>query len=68
MRLDLLAKDGNSGNLGCPSVYLAADGSLVVQGNIVDGDTHDELHNVLPGEGAVHISADVVAAALRKLG
>jgi hypothetical protein len=39
MKLRLLAKDENSGKAGCLSVYLAEDGSLVVQGHLLDADT-----------------------------
>lgn len=62
--LDMLAKDENSNPAGCPSVYFAADGSLVVQGQLVDADTHGDLENVLPGEGAAHIDPEVVTAAM----
>ncbi len=64
MWLDLLAKDENSNPGGCPSVYFAEDGSLVVQGPLVHSDTHGNLENVLPGEGAVHIAPEVVIAAV----
>lgn len=68
MDLTLLAKDESSGVNGCPSVYSAADGSLVVQGPLLNPATEGNLQNPLPGEGAVHIDVGVVAAALRKLG
>lgn len=64
MELNLLAKDMSSGNDGCPSVYLAEDGSLVVQGDLLDEVTVGNLHNMLPGEGAVHIAPEIVRAAL----
>ncbi|MGQ0718252.1 MAG: hypothetical protein ACT4NP_13285 [Pseudonocardiales bacterium] len=67
MKLTLLAKDEESGKAGCPSVYLAADGSLVVQGLLPDPDTEGNLLNVLPGEGAVHIDPKIVRAALAHL-
>lgn len=35
MWLDMLAKDENSNPGGCPSVYFAEDGSVVVQGPLV---------------------------------
>jgi hypothetical protein len=66
MRLERLAKDNGSGNFGCPTVYLAEDGSLVVQGDLVDAATHANLENVLPGEHAVHIKPAVVIEALRR--
>jgi hypothetical protein len=67
MRLERLAKDPESGNFGCPSVYLAEDGGLVIQGDLVDNDTHGRLQNLLPSEGAVHIKREVVEEALRRL-
>jgi hypothetical protein len=66
MWLDMLAKDASSNPSGCPSIYFAEDGSLVVQGPLVDAETFGNLKNVLPGEGAVHIAAEVVAAAMAK--
>ncbi len=45
----LLAKDGGSGDDGCPSVYLE-DGEFVVQGPAADPS---HLLNVLPGETAL---------------
>lgn len=67
MRLQRLAKDDESGNFGCPTVYLAEDGEFVVQGGLVDADTRGRLENLLPGEGAVRIKRAVVEAALRAL-
>ena len=66
MRLVLLAKDPDSGTVGCPSVHLDRDtGRLVVQG---DGVDIDRLPDPLPGEQAVSIDPAVVAAAMRELG
>ena len=67
MRLTLLAKDNDSGFEGCPSVYFAEDGSLVVQGNLLDSSTEANLLNVLPSEGAVSIKAEIVREALGRL-
>lgn len=67
MELKLLAKDNNSGGNGCPSVYLADSGELVIQGLTVDSATFGNLANVLPGESAVCIAADVVSDALSQL-
>ncbi|MGH3427410.1 MAG: hypothetical protein ACRDQZ_07545 [Mycobacteriales bacterium] len=67
MKLTLLAKDVESGKAGCPSVYLAEDGSLVVQGVLLDSATEGNLANVLPGEGAVHIDPEIVRTALAHL-
>ena len=66
MKLTKLYKDQSSGGNGCPTVYLSETGELVVQGSLVDGATFAELENVLPGEGAVRISADVVAGAMEQ--
>jgi hypothetical protein len=65
--LRLLAKDEESGKAGCPSVYLAEDGSLVVQGLLLDSATEGNLLNVLPGEGAVRIEPGIVRAALSQV-
>jgi len=65
MKLERLAKDENSGMNGCPAVYVAEDGSLVVQGDLLDPDTTSNLENVLPGEGAVRIRPAIVARALQ---
>lgn len=67
MDLTLLAKDAESGKTGCPSVYSAADGSLVIQGTVLDVATEANLLNLLPGEGAVSINAEVVREALARL-
>lgn len=66
MKLTKLYKDGNSGGNGCPTVYLGESGEFVVQGSLVDGATHDELENVLPGEGAVRISPEVILGAVER--
>ena len=66
MKLTKLYKDQSSGGNGCPTVYLGETGELVIQGSIVDSATFAELENVLPGEGAVRISADVVAGAMER--
>jgi hypothetical protein len=67
MELTLLAKDLESGKAGCKSVYLAENGKLVIQGNVLDQATKANLLNVLPGEGAVEIDVDIVRAALARL-
>lgn len=67
MELKMLAKDSGSGGNGCPSVYLADTGELVIQGNTLDDATFGKLANVLEGESAVRIAPEVVQAALAKL-
>ena len=64
MKLTLLHKDPSSGTGGCPSVYLAEGGSLVIQGHVLDSDTEGNLLSVLPGESAVHIDLNIVRGAL----
>jgi hypothetical protein len=66
MKLRKLYKDQSSGGEGCPTVYLADSGELVVQGDLLDSATQGELENVLPGEGAVRISADVILGAVAR--
>ena len=63
MKLTMLCKDGGSGGSGCPSIYLAENGDFVVQGRQLDQQTSAHLANVLPGEGAVFIGADVLLRA-----
>jgi hypothetical protein len=67
MKLSLLAKDANSGKAGCPSVYLAENGKVVIQGTLIDEATRTNLLNLLAGEGAVEIDVDIVQAALAHL-
>jgi hypothetical protein len=67
MRLERLAKASDSGNFGCPSVYLAENGDLVVQGDSLDPDTTAHLENLLPGENGVRIKASIVEEAVRRL-
>lgn len=66
MRLTMLCKDDNSGGNGCPSVYLTDDGDFVVQGPTLDGEAFAQLENVLPGEGAVRISREVIMGAVER--
>jgi hypothetical protein len=67
MKLEMLYKDQGSGGNGCPSVYLAESGELVVQGHTVDTDTFSELANVLPGEGAIRIAPEIIIGAAERL-
>ncbi|TDQ49271.1 hypothetical protein [Actinorugispora endophytica] len=64
MRLTLLAKDDKSGEKGCPSVYLADTGELVVQGVELAAPDLAELQNPLPGETAVRIAPEVALRAV----
>lgn len=67
MRLEMLYKDQNSGGNGCPAVYLAENGQIVIQGPEVDQETFTELVNVLPGEIAVQIAPEVLLGAVERL-
>lgn len=64
MKLTILYKDEGSGGNGCPSVYLSESGEFVVQGLELDASTFSELKNVLPGENAIRISAEVIFGAV----
>ncbi len=66
MKLTKSYKDGTSGRDGCPTVYLAESGDVVVQGRQVDAATFAELENVLPGESAVLVSADLLVGAVER--
>jgi hypothetical protein len=66
MKLTKLYKDQGSGGNGCPTVYLGETGELVIQGVEVDAATVGELENLLPGEGAVRISPEVVLGAVER--
>lgn len=64
LRLELLAKDTDSGDKGCPGIHLDLDtGDLVITGNVVDGG---QVENVLPGEGVVRLNPDIALAALAR--
>ncbi|MFD5089411.1 hypothetical protein ACFWMR_02330 [Amycolatopsis thailandensis] len=63
MRLELLAKDPQSGKNGCPSVHVDADdGTFVVQGTHVP---NSELPSYLPDEGGVKIDPQILVAAMK---
>jgi hypothetical protein len=66
MELRMLYKSHSSGGSGCPSIYVADSGEFVIQGLVIDDETRRNLQDVLPGEDAVRISADVVIGALAK--
>ncbi|GAB3214101.1 hypothetical protein ACQEU5_03675 [Marinactinospora thermotolerans] len=66
MKLTMLCKDQGSGGEGCPSVYLADTGELVVQGAQLSHDDLSSLENPLPGETAVRIAPEIVIEAIRR--
>ncbi|SDG66643.1 hypothetical protein SAMN05421505_106187 [Sinosporangium album] len=67
MQLEILCKDQNSGGNGCPTIYLAEDGQIVIQGPAVDQETFSNLVNVLPGEIALQIAPEVLLGAVERL-
>ncbi|GAA1760485.1 MULTISPECIES: hypothetical protein [Streptomonospora] len=66
MKLTLLAKDKLSGGKGCPSVYVADTGDLVVQGVELTGSEMSEVQNPLEGEAAVRIDPEIVIEAIER--
>lgn len=66
MKLTLLYTDPNSAGRDCPTVYLAENGQLVIQGDLIDGATAGELVNVRDGEGAVMISPEIIIGAMKR--
>lgn len=67
MRLTRLAKDANSGNHGCPALYVAPDDPsvMVAQGTFLDADTLRNLQDLAPDETAVRIPTETVLRAAR---
>lgn len=67
MKITRLAKDGDSGEHGCPAVYVAEDDPavMVVQGKFLDADTTANLLNHAPDETAVRIPAETLVRAVR---
>ncbi|GAA3734650.1 hypothetical protein [Salinactinospora qingdaonensis] len=66
MDLVLLAKDNKSGVKGCPSVYMAETGELVVQGQELTETEMSAVQNPLRGETAVRISPEIVIEAIER--
>lgn len=66
MKLTLLAKDKLSGAKGCPSVYVADTGDLVVQGVELTDSEMSAVQNPLPGEAAVRIDPEVIIEAIER--
>jgi hypothetical protein len=66
MRLMLIARWFMSGGSGCPSVYATEDpDTLVIQGNVLDPETRNNLQQVLDGEDAVAIPTETILRAAR---
>lgn len=63
MKLTKLCKDTASGSDGCPTVYVADDGSVVVQGDELAPTDRDLLENRLPGETGVAIRPELLLQA-----
>jgi hypothetical protein len=66
MKITRLAKDGESGEHGCPAVYVADDDPtvMVVQGTYLDADTRGNLVDRAGDETAVAIPAETVVRAV----
>ena len=65
MRLTKLCKAADSGVTGCPTVYLDEEsGQFVVQGDVLGEGDSRALENLLPGEAAVRLDADIVLGAV----
>lgn len=64
MRLQIIAKDAQSGEKNCPSVHDDLDGTeFVLVGPTVDSS---QVENVLPGERAVRIKREIVIEAVQR--
>jgi hypothetical protein len=67
VRLEMLAKDENSGRTGCPSVYIDENGSAVIQGPEIEAAAGPEVTALPPGDTRIRISPKVLAAAAEAL-
>jgi len=68
MPLTLITKWIRSGGSGCPSVYATDDPEmLVIQGNVLDKATRDDLQQVLAGEDAVAIPTETILRAAKMI-
>jgi hypothetical protein len=67
MKITRLAKDGESGDHGCPAVYVADDDPavMVVQGKFLDDDTTANLLDPAADETAVRIPAETMVRAVQ---
>jgi hypothetical protein len=66
VRLEMLAKDEDSGRTGCPSVYIDENGWAVIQGPEIEAAGPD-VSTVPPGGTRIRISPKVLAAAVEAL-
>lgn len=60
MRLEMLAKDTNSGDQGCDSCYLGDDVKVYVQAQEASPEAYEAAENMLPGERIVRIDRQVI--------
>jgi hypothetical protein len=67
VRLEMLAKDEDSGRSGCPSVYIDENGWAVIQGPEIEPTTRPGLATPLSGETRIRISPKVLVAAAEAL-
>jgi len=67
MKLDMLAKDGSSGDQGCDSCYLGDDGLAYVQAQEASPAAYKAAVNYLPGERIVGLDPQVILDAADQL-
>jgi hypothetical protein len=67
VRLEMLAKDEDSGRSGCPSVYIDGNGWVVIQGPEVERATKPSQATLPPGEARIRISPKVLVAGCEAL-
>jgi hypothetical protein len=67
VRLEMLAKDGDSGRSGCPSVYIDENGWVVVQGPEIRTATGSGASALSAGDTRVRIASKVLTAAVEVL-
>jgi hypothetical protein len=66
VKLTKIVKWRESQTANCPAIYRADNGDLVVQGWKIDGDTRANLDDVLVGEDAVRIPANLIEDFMRE--
>lgn len=67
MNLDMLAKDGSSGDQGCDSCYLGDDGLAYVQAQEASPEAYQAAVNYLPGEKIVRLAPQVILDAADRI-
>lgn len=67
MELEMLAKDPDSGDQGCPCCYLGDDAKVHVQAKEAAPDVYHAALNLLPRERIVSIEPQVILDAADRL-